>query len=119
MNLPIRPSVVVGHQWLEPYRVASISISRVPVACEGIAEALRITPRITKRGLNSVVHVCAKSDSPSLRNGCRVLGGVAAAVAVEALPDLFPGVVPVAPVVGREPCLDISSAWNVTASQVS
>ena len=44
MNLPIRPSIVVGHQRLEPDGVAPISISRVPVTCEGIAEALRVTP---------------------------------------------------------------------------
>jgi hypothetical protein len=115
MNLPIRPSVVVGHQRLEPDGVASISLSRVPVACEGIAETLRITPRIAECGLDSVVHVRAQSNGPGLGNGCRVLGCVAATIAVEALPDLLPRVIPIAPVVGREPCLNIRSAGNITS----
>lgn len=57
-DLPVWPSVVVRHQWLEPDGVASI-VFILPVASESILDSFRLAPRISKSCTDREVEVCS------------------------------------------------------------
>lgn len=109
MCLIVRVSIVIRHQGLVPNRMAP-RLNIVPLACSGISQSMRLTPRELKRCLDNFAKLGAQSNSPCLRNGEANCNGLSTLIAVEAVANLVPSLVPVAPVVLIPPPLGLALA---------
>lgn len=109
MGLVVCVPVVVRHERLVPDGVASVG-GVAPVARTRVRDTDRVAPAELEREVQDLFNVGREPHGPRLRDRVPDGNGLGAGIAVEAVADLLPRLVPVAPFVRVVPVLPLSAA---------